>query len=241
MAMTPAPPANTTGWASSNTNVTQPSSGKKALGWVVNEKPASSYFNWLLQTIEGWLAWCLSLATGAVTWDYLHTFSAGLTVSNGTTATLAGNTILTSSGNLEIQTGSLLKLDAAVTYENAGLTGVGSVGGLPVLAASGGNHATATTGTSLASFTPANGFTVRVEAYLESSVSGEGVSISYKTPGGATRSYIVTLTQTGSGSGSLYPQFTSFVIAVGSGTVVNLTTTTSGTVTNAVGALTVIG
>ena len=57
-------PTSVPEWASSGTaEITEPSSGKKAAGWIV-EKPAHDYFNWLLKTIY---LWCQYLSDGVFT------------------------------------------------------------------------------------------------------------------------------------------------------------------------------
>ena len=38
-------------------NRAEPAAGKKTLGWVLNEEPASSFFNWLHFYTGAWLAW----------------------------------------------------------------------------------------------------------------------------------------------------------------------------------------
>lgn len=43
-------------------SVTEPNSGKKDIGWVVGEKPAAQYFNWLLNRIWQFLAWLYASA-----------------------------------------------------------------------------------------------------------------------------------------------------------------------------------
>ncbi len=57
-------PSGYVAWASTATNVAEPTDAKKAAGWAVSEKPASSYFNWLIQKQDQWIqymSWRLSL------------------------------------------------------------------------------------------------------------------------------------------------------------------------------------
>lgn len=44
-------------WADVGGSITEPSSGKKDVGWVVAEKPPAQYFNWLLNLIYLWIVW----------------------------------------------------------------------------------------------------------------------------------------------------------------------------------------
>jgi hypothetical protein len=44
-------------WADTSSNVTEPASGKKDIGWIVNEVPPSSYQNWLQKTTGDWFKW----------------------------------------------------------------------------------------------------------------------------------------------------------------------------------------
>lgn len=43
-------------WASGGSGITEPSSPKKLLGWIV-EKPPYQFFNWLFSTIYNWVRW----------------------------------------------------------------------------------------------------------------------------------------------------------------------------------------
>ena len=75
-------PSETTGWNSGGTNNVDPGSAKKILGWVVDEQPASSTFNWILGVIESWLAWLYNGGAGifgyANTWTGAQTFGGRL-------------------------------------------------------------------------------------------------------------------------------------------------------------------
>src|SRR5260221_10162312 len=51
-----AKPSSLPRWADSGGAITEPSSGKKDVGWVA-EKPPYQYFNWLLNLIYTWLLW----------------------------------------------------------------------------------------------------------------------------------------------------------------------------------------
>lgn len=102
-------PSSTPQWNSSGGNNTEPSSGKKALGWVVNEAAASSYFNWFQKLTYEWL-------------EYLKDgiFTGGLAVtgaSNGVGVTGTGG-----SGNAAGVRGN-------GTGSGAGVIGVGAASG----------------------------------------------------------------------------------------------------------------
>jgi hypothetical protein len=57
MAATYTKPTKIPRWADTSLNVTEPSSGKKDTGWIVNEIPPSSYENWRTRTIGEWFKW----------------------------------------------------------------------------------------------------------------------------------------------------------------------------------------
>lgn len=67
-------------WASGGSAViTDPSSGKKALGWAVSEKPPAQYFNWWMNLVYQWVQYLAGLAGEAFTWTAAHIFSAAVT------------------------------------------------------------------------------------------------------------------------------------------------------------------
>lgn len=57
MAATYTKPTKIPRWADTSLNVTEPSSGKKDTGWLVNEIPPSSYENWRTRTLGEWFKW----------------------------------------------------------------------------------------------------------------------------------------------------------------------------------------
>ncbi len=71
-----AKPSNVYAWNTGGANNTEPSAGKKVLGWIRGEKPASSYFNWLLGGISLWVKY---LSDGAFTGDHSITGNFTLT------------------------------------------------------------------------------------------------------------------------------------------------------------------
>lgn len=50
-----AKPTNTYAWNTGAANRAEPLAGKKVLGWVRGEKPASSFFNWLFNGFHTWI------------------------------------------------------------------------------------------------------------------------------------------------------------------------------------------
>lgn len=44
-------------WNTSGSNRTEPTSGEKSSGWVLNDQPPSSYFNWLQYYTYAWIDW----------------------------------------------------------------------------------------------------------------------------------------------------------------------------------------
>ena len=53
-------PSGYVAWCSTGaTNVVEPTDAKKAVGWSVNERPASSYFNWLAQRQDAAISYLL--------------------------------------------------------------------------------------------------------------------------------------------------------------------------------------
>ena|SRR5579859_21858 len=75
-------PTQTTLWNSSLSNNVDPGGAKKALGWVTNEQPASSTFNWYMQLVEQWLAWLQGLFGYSNTWTAQQTFTMGVLCTN---------------------------------------------------------------------------------------------------------------------------------------------------------------
>lgn len=97
-------------------NRTEPTGGKKILGWTNGERPASSYFNWLLY----WsYKWCEYLNDGAFTGAHTFGSTVGITGAVTCSSTLAvtgvatfGSTVsfastLTASNGLTVTTGAV--------------------------------------------------------------------------------------------------------------------------------------
>jgi hypothetical protein len=70
-----AKPSETTNWNTSLSNNVEPSLSKKQLGWVLNEKPASSYFNWYMNLVEQWMVWLNGFESTAHIWGAQQTFT----------------------------------------------------------------------------------------------------------------------------------------------------------------------
>lgn len=148
--MTPTPPTtNTGGWNSSGDNNTTPSSGKLALGWVVDEKPASSYFNWYMAIVDTWITWLNDFTTEAVTFFQAVTFSGTVNLS-GTTNVLGsmlvpaavgiqggGSLVVESGGAAIIQNGGNLQLNSGAIVKNNGIVAAGGWGVNTTLGSSG--------------------------------------------------------------------------------------------------------
>jgi hypothetical protein len=63
-------------WAESGT-VVEPSSGKKATGWTFQERPASSFMNWILRTVGRWTSYINAVfADRGTTPGYIGTVAA---------------------------------------------------------------------------------------------------------------------------------------------------------------------
>ncbi len=54
-------------WATDQTNNTEPSSGQKQTGWLLNQKAVSSYWNWYQHLVYQWIAY---LADGDLVGDH---------------------------------------------------------------------------------------------------------------------------------------------------------------------------
>ena len=67
----------------SGTNIVEPTSGKKAAGWVADERPAAEYWNWLLQNISEWIDYVDSVSD---TLEAFHLFYQAV-VGSGALAT----------------------------------------------------------------------------------------------------------------------------------------------------------
>jgi hypothetical protein len=76
----PIRPSGLPSWASSATNIAEPTDAKKAVGWATNEQPPSSYFNWLQEKTGAWIRY-LSYDT-VIDDDFV--FDPGLVRATGT-------------------------------------------------------------------------------------------------------------------------------------------------------------
>ena len=79
------PTGNLPDWDTSNTNVTEPTSGQKASGWATNQAPPSSYMNWWMRTVGLWIAYLYNIAGEVFIWTAAHTFQKGIIVTNSNT------------------------------------------------------------------------------------------------------------------------------------------------------------
>lgn len=124
-------------------NQTEPSGGKKILGWTLNEIPPSGYFNWLFYYIYLWLKWiddgvwtAISLTlSGALTVDSLAvanniTQSAGTaSLNNVTCGTITPGTLTlgvasqaTVAGQFNVNTGAQYQVNNDLAASVGGVT-----------------------------------------------------------------------------------------------------------------------
>lgn len=71
-------------WATSGTNVVEPTAGMKSAGFVAEQKPPAQYVNWLFKLLYDWTVWLNGLTNEALSWGAFQTFTArALVNSNG--------------------------------------------------------------------------------------------------------------------------------------------------------------
>lgn len=80
------PAGNLPTWNTGLANNTEPNGAKKTLGWEVNEKPASSYFNWWQNKVGEWVSYLNSLAGEAFVWTAQHDFERRVDILPGSGA-----------------------------------------------------------------------------------------------------------------------------------------------------------
>jgi hypothetical protein len=61
-------PSSLPAWNTGGANSTEPSGAKKILGWIVDEAPPSSYFNWWQKLVYDWMVWLNAFESTAHTW-----------------------------------------------------------------------------------------------------------------------------------------------------------------------------
>lgn len=81
-------------WASDATggtpqNVVEPNAGKKAIGFVEEEKPPAEYVNWIWRIIFLWVLWLRDFEANAHTWLAAQVFSAVVQFSQAVTFVVA--------------------------------------------------------------------------------------------------------------------------------------------------------
>lgn len=77
-------PANVPAWNTGGANRTEPSAGKKVLGWVVAEPVDSSFFNWWMFTAYSWILWLQGIQDESLTWTIQQQFTESITVKRTT-------------------------------------------------------------------------------------------------------------------------------------------------------------
>lgn len=89
-------------WATSGGALnTEPSEGKKDVGWVVEEPPADT-MNWLQKLTYDWVLWLQDITNQALTWTANHVFSGNITVAGTATLAALAATNLALSGTLSV-------------------------------------------------------------------------------------------------------------------------------------------
>ena len=221
MAFSPAPPSETTGWNTSLSNNTEPTSGEKALGWTVDEAPPSSYFNWIQNTTEKWLVWVQSLTTSAITWAAAQTYTAASTFNGLINAnfTLFINFLaeVVSGASLIMEGGSTLQFNSASAIKVNGNTLVGAFGFNATVAK--GSASSITTGSTLCTFTPPSAGLYRVDVYANSpSASTPFVDLSWYDVTSGNISILGSIVMSAVGAASSPYLYTgSYVINCGTG------------------------
>lgn len=130
-------------WATALLNpsdIVDPTSGKKDIGWQDGEMPPHSFMNWLFNLIYQWTVWLDGLQAEALTWTAAQIFSAGITVTGGATIDVLNLTSLAISGNATIggtlgvtgtSTLGVTNINAALSVDNPSgnsITGTGHSG-----------------------------------------------------------------------------------------------------------------
>lgn len=83
-------------WGDVSGDIVEPSSGKKDVGWVDEEKPPAQFFNWLLDLIFQWTDY---LNDGALTGN--HSIDGNLDITTGSVDIVNGNLDITD-GDLDV-------------------------------------------------------------------------------------------------------------------------------------------
>jgi len=94
-------PASLPRWAdaANPADIVDPPSGKKDSGWLVNDQPPHTYFNWFWNLVYQWTVYLDGLTGEALTWTAAHIFNAGATFNGvSTTPGLTANAANASGG-----------------------------------------------------------------------------------------------------------------------------------------------
>jgi hypothetical protein len=91
-------PASTPDWNNAGVSPTTP---KKTTGWLTNEAPPASNFNWFWTLVSSWITYLKNLAGEVFVWTAAHTFAAAVTTQVGVTGTqsTANAAAFTGTGN----------------------------------------------------------------------------------------------------------------------------------------------
>lgn len=101
-----AKPTNVPTWADSGT-IVEPSSGKKATGWIFEEKPPHEYFNWWQNLLGTWIQWLDTIVDDTI--GVVQFQPPPVTSGDGTSVALSGaNAVGTNNdgGNCNLKGGS---------------------------------------------------------------------------------------------------------------------------------------
>lgn len=110
-------------------NIVEPASGKKDVGWLDNERPPAKWWNWWKNLVYLWIKYLDTIHTepftGATSWTALHTFTKKVTVTAGVGTNHPG---LDGTGD---GSGAGVKGTGGDTAGTPGVLGAGGVGGGP--------------------------------------------------------------------------------------------------------------
>lgn len=158
-----AKPSSLPRWATDGAAaITEPSSGKKDIGWEVSEKPPAAFFNWLLNLIYLWLAYLDTFLSDAHTWTGKQTFDD---------VTVGGDFVAPALGTVDFQ-GSTAFTGVGSTHAIAGNVTIGGTLAVTGAAALGPtSHADATASATAFTATSVDG------TGLQATASGNGQAL----------------------------------------------------------------
>jgi len=99
-------------WNTGTANRTEPSAGKKVLGWIIGEEPPSSYFNWLQGLTGDWLQY---LSDGNIQTLLIETVQL---VASGYLSTAEAD-VRHAAATIQISSFDMVGIGASPTYSSA--------------------------------------------------------------------------------------------------------------------------